>query len=144
MDFYDRTGTLTCTTSDTIPPLSSHGYWTPTISCLPDGWTGGVVISADHNVVAIGRPHFGSEIFAYDGFASGHPGSGVPMLFFNAFGGSYNAGYYLQNLDPINTANLTIKYYDVNGALSCTKTAAINPLAARDVWVPDDLAANCP
>ena len=143
LDFYDRTGALTCSTSDSIPVLSSHGYWTPTIGCLPDGWTGGVVITADHNIVAIGRPHFGIEVFAYDGFAGGNLASYVPMLFFNAFGGSYNAGYYLQNLDPSNEANLTVKYYDVNGALTCTASSTIGPRAARDVWVPD-LATTCP
>ena len=61
----------------------------------------------------------------------------------NAFGGSYNSGFYLQNLDPSNTANLTIKYYDVNGNLTCTKTNSIAPLAAKDTWVPD-VIPTCP
>ena len=42
MKFYDTTGALTCTMTDSIPPLSSHGYWLPTdVTCLGASWVGG-------------------------------------------------------------------------------------------------------
>ncbi len=140
LDFYDRSGNLTWSTTDSIQPLSAHGYWLPSLSGLPNGWTGGVVISADHNVVALGRPHFGSEVFAYSGPESGTVVESLPMLFANAYGGSYNSGFYLQNIDSSQTANFTIKFFDVNGNLTYVMTDSLGPLAAKDYWVPDVLA----
>ena len=86
--YYDSTGILTCTVPDSIAPLASKGYWLPGLaaSCLPDGWVGGVVVTSDHNIVAIGRPHIGAEVMTYDSFSSGSLASYIPMLFKDAFG----------------------------------------------------------
>ena len=142
IDYYDRNGSLTCTHADTISSLSSHAYWS-VLECTPNGWTGAAVITANHNIVALGRPHFGAEIFAYNGFTAGALQQYLPMLFSNAYGGSYNSAFYVQNLDTSQTANLTIKYYDTNGNLTCTKTDSINAMAAKETWVPDVVPA-CP
>ena len=142
--YYDSTGALTCTvTDDTIAPLASKGYWLPGLaaSCLPDGWVGGAVITSDKNIVANGRPHIGAEVMTYDSFSSGSLTSYLPMLFKNAYGGSYDSAFYVQNVDPANTATLTIKYYDSAGALTCTVTVRrllhLPPRATGcPVWLP--------
>jgi hypothetical protein len=59
----------------------------------------------------------------------------LPMLFKNAFGGSYNAAFYLQNTET-STANVTIKFYDSSGILSCVKSASIPALSIAGYWVP--------
>jgi hypothetical protein len=42
----------------------------------------------------------------------------------------------VQNVHDINTANITIKYYDSNGVLNCTKTDTLASLASKGYWVP--------
>jgi len=138
--YYDNNGVLNCTKADTIAPLASKGYWLPSVTCdsgsLPTGWVGGVKIESDQPIVAVGRPHIGAEVMTYNGFAAGDTSTYIPMLFKGAFGGSYNAAFYVQNVDESNTANVTIKYYDSNGVLNCTKADTISPLASKGYWVP--------
>jgi len=140
LNFFDSNGVLNCTRSDTLAPLASKGYWLPSMTCdsgsLPAGWTGGVVVLANQPIVAVGRPHIGSEVMTYTGFASGSLSTYIPMLFKGAFGGSYNAAFYVQNVHTVYTANITIKYYDSNGALNCTKADTLAPLASKGYWVP--------
>jgi len=133
--FYNASGGLTCTKSDTILPGSSKGYWLPSESCLPSGWVGSVKVESDQPVVVIGRPHLGSSITAYDGIGSGGTSVSVPMLFKQMWG-SYDSALYIENVDPGNTANVTTRFYDVNGNLSCTKTDTIGPLATLSYWLP--------
>ena len=143
--YYTSAGALTCTVSgETIAPLASKGYWLPSLSaaCLPDGWVGGVVITSDKNVVANGRPHINGEVMTYDSFSAGSLTSYLPMLFKNAYGGSYDSAFYVQNVDPANTATLTIKYYDSAGALTCTASDTVAPFASKGYWLPG-LAATC-
>jgi len=134
---------LNCTKTDTIAALASKGYWVPAATCdsgtLPNGWVGGVVVTSDQPIVAVGRPHIGTQVTTYTGFPAGSLSSYVPMLFKGAFG-SYDSAYYVQNVHESNTANITIKYYDSNGVLNCTKTDTIAPLASKGYWVP---AATC-
>ena len=138
--YYDSTGILKCTKADTIAPLASRGYWLPSVTCdtgsLPAGWVGGAVVTSDQPIVAVGRPHVGGEVMTYDGFASGSLSTYVPMLFKGAFGGSYNAAFYVQNAHASNTASITIKYYDSSGLLKCTKADTVAPLASKGYWVP--------
>ncbi len=136
ISYYTSEGSLTCTVNDTIAARSSKGYWLPSVSCLPVGWVGGAVVTSTQNIVTVGRPHVGSEVMTYDGFASGNTTSYLPMLFKNAFGGTYNAAFYIQNVSAVNTANVTIKYYDETGALSCTITDTIAALASKGYWLP--------
>jgi hypothetical protein len=58
------------------------------------------------------------------------------MLFKNAFGGTYNSGFYLQNTDPSNAADVTVKFYDTSGNLSCTRHDSIPALATLGYWLP--------
>lgn len=134
--YYDGAGTLNCTVNDTVSPLASKGYWLPSVGCLADGWVGGVVVTSDRNVVTVGRPHIGAEVMTYDGFSSGSTTASIPMLFKNAFGGSYDSAFYVQNLNTSNTANISIKYYDSAGSLSCTVNDTVSPLASRGYWLP--------
>ena len=62
------------------------------------------MITSDKNIVANGRPHIGAEVMTYDSFSSGSLTSYLPMLFKNAFGGSYDFAFYVQNVDTTNTA----------------------------------------
>lgn len=142
--YYDSAGNLNCTKNDTISPRASKGYWLPTETCtsgsLPAGWVGGVVVTSDQPVVAVGRPHIGAEVMTYDGVPSGGTTSYIPMLFNGAFGGTYNSAFYIQNVHASNIANIAIKYYDSAGNLQCTKNDTISPLASKGYWVP---AATC-
>jgi glucose/arabinose dehydrogenase len=137
IDFYDPDGNLSCTKSDTILPLSSRGYWLPSESCLPANWYGGVVVTSDKNIVAVGRPHLGSEVTTYNGFAGGSLTMYAPTLF-KHFNSTYDSALYIQNVDPSNTANITIKFYDPSGVLSCTKTDSIPPRSSKGYWLPSE------
>lgn len=134
--YYNGAGALNCTVNDTVSPLSSKGYWLPSVGCLTDGWVGGVVVTSDRNIIAVGRPHIGAEVMTYDGFSAGSTNSYVPMLFKNAYGGTYDAALYVQNVDSVNTANIAINYYDNTGALSCTVNDTVSPLASKGYWLP--------
>lgn len=139
INFYNTTGTLACTKQDTLAALASKGYWIPTVTCdsgaLPAGWTGSVIVTSTQNIIAVARPHLGTEIMTYNGIVSGSLSNYIPMLFNNAFG-SYNSAFYLQNLDPSNTTTVIVKFYDSSGNLSCTRQDVIAPLASRGYWVP--------
>ena len=136
IQYYDTDGNLTCSRDDSLLPLSSHGYWIPS-ECVPDGWVGGAVITANHDIVAVGRPHLGSRITTYDGFASGSMTAYTPMLFKNAWG-SYDSALYVQNVDPDYSAGITIKYYDTDGNLTCSHDDNIPPLSSHGYWIPSE------
>jgi hypothetical protein len=137
IDYYDSTGQLTCSVSDeTLLPLASKGYWMPAVDCLPVGWVGGAVITADKNIVALGRPHIGSQVTTYNGFGAGQTSLRVPMLFKGAFGGSYNAALYIQNTDMSESASIRINYYDANGDLTCFVDDSLSALASKGYWLP--------
>jgi len=138
IEFYDNTGALSCTKNDTILALGSKGYWLPGEACLTAGWVGGVSITSDQPITVIGRPHIGTEVMAYNGFSSGSLTSSIPMLFKDAFGGTYDSAFYIQNVDASNIANVTIRYYDSNGVLSCTKNDTIASFASKGYWVPSE------
>lgn len=137
--FYDTNGNLSCTKVDSLATLASKGYWLPTLTCssgsLPSGWSGSVAISSTQNIVAVGRPHLGNEIMTYTGVASGSSSSYIPMLFNNAFG-TYNAAFYIQNLDSITNASVTVRFYDSSGNLSCTLNDSIKPQSSKGYWLP--------
>ena len=139
MKYYDSNGSLTCTQNDTIPALASRGYWLPSLNCLGSSWVGGVVVTSNRAVVAVGRPHIGTQITTYDGFATGNTTTAAPMLFKDAFGGNYDAALYVQNVSG-NSASVTMKYYDSNGSLTCTQNDTIPALASRGYWLP---SLNC-
>jgi len=133
--FYDTDGNLSCTLTDSIPAQSSHGTWVPDLTCLPASWVGGLVVTSNRDIVGVGRPHIGTEITTYNGFASGSLTMYVPMLFKAIWG--YDSAFYIQNLDPTNAANVTEKFYDTDGNLSCTMTDSIPRLSSHGTWVPD-------
>jgi hypothetical protein len=137
LNYYDTQGNLICNAPDTVPPLASRGYWMPAVSCLPEGWVGSVAITSSAPIAAVARLHIGSEIMTYNGFAGGNLNTFVPMLFKKAFGGSYNAALYVQNVDASRTANITIQYYDSNGNLTCSVADSVAPLASGGYWLPD-------
>ena len=63
-------------------------------------------VTANRNIVAVGRPHIGTQITTYSGFAAGGLSMTVPMLFKQAYG-TYDSALYVQNVDPVNTASIT-------------------------------------
>ena len=138
IQYYDNLGALSCTVAGTISPLSSKGYWVPGESCLPAGWIGSVVVTSDQPIVAVGRPHVGAEVMTYDSFSSGSLVSYLPMLFKGAFDGSYDFAFYIQNVDPSSTANLTINFYDGTGLLRCSKVDTVASFATKGYWVPGE------
>jgi hypothetical protein len=138
LKYYDSSGALTCSKTDTIEPLASKGYWVPSAICdfgaLPAGWVGGVVVTSDQPIVGVGRPHIGTQVTTYNGFTAGNPNIYLPMLFSNAWG-SYNSAFYVQNTESAN-ASVTIKLYDTNGTLACTRIDTIPALSTKGYWVP--------
>jgi hypothetical protein len=137
IDYYDSTGQLTCSVSgETLAPLASKGYWLPSVGCLPAGWVGGAMITADKDVVAIGRPHIGAQVTTYNGFSGGAASLRVPMLFKGAFGGSYNAALYVQNTDVSQDANIRINFYDTSGNLTCYVEDSLAAQASKGYWLP--------
>ena len=137
IDFYDSNGNLTCSLlGESIAARATKGYWMPSVACLPTGWVGGAVISADRAVVAVGRPHVGAEVATYGGFGSGSTEMYLPMLFNDAFGGSYDSAMYVQNTSGSSAANVTFKFYDTLGNLSCFKTTNIPAGATVGYWLP--------
>jgi hypothetical protein len=94
------------------------------------------VVTSSQPIVTIGRPHIGAQITTYNGFSAGDVSSYVPMLFKDAFGGSYDAAFYVQNVNAAATAAIAIEYYDSAGDLSCTVKDTVAPLASKGTWVP--------
>ena len=137
INYFDAGGAATCSVDDTIAPLASHGYWTPAETCLPDGWVGGAEVTSDHPIVAVGRPHIGSQVTTYNGFSGGSRSANVPMLFKNAFGGSYDSALYIQDLNATTDASVTIDFYDSEGNLTCARLGETIPkLSSKGYWLP--------
>jgi hypothetical protein len=140
--YYKTDGTLSCTDTDTVLPLASKGYWLPTLlstECLPsglaDGWIGGVVVTSDVDIVAIGRPHVGAQVTTYDGFISGSMSSYLPMLFKDAYSGSYDSTFYIQNTEG-SAATVITKFYDSTGALTCSRNDTLTAFSTLSLWLP--------
>lgn len=138
--YYNSSGVENCTVVDTVAPRASKGYWLPAETCLADGWVGGAVVTSDIPVVAVGRPHIGAQVTTYSGFSGGGTSQYLPMLFRDAFGGSYDSAFYVQNTTS-NAATVTVNFYDTNGNLSCTRTDAISSRATLGYWLP---SVTCP
>ncbi len=153
IDFYDATGNYTCTLVDPNPVGSNvtRGYWMSSIKNVAgqcekgatgagfaaSGWAGSAVITStgSSEIVAIGRPHMGNEVAAYNGFSSGSTNNYLPMLFRDIWG--YNAAMYIQNISTANTS-ITIDFYDAQGNYTCTydDPTPLEPNATRGYWVP--------
>ena len=75
---------------------------------LPAGWLGrrrcGDFGSTD--IVAVGRPHVGTQVTTYPGIGSGGNNLYLPMLFKNAFGGSYNSALLYPEHDRLPTLRM--------------------------------------
>jgi hypothetical protein len=94
-----------------------------------------VVITSDVDIVAIGRPHIGAQVTTYNGFTSGSSNSYLPMLFKDAFSGSYDSAFYIQNTEAA-AANVITKFYDSTGALTCTRNDTLPAFSTLSLWVP--------
>jgi hypothetical protein len=140
IQYYNSLGQLNCTDYDSIPSFASKGYWVPAESCLPPGWVGGVRVTSTYPIVTVARPHIGAQVTTYAGSPGGANSMYVPMLFKGAFGGSYNAAFYVQNVDinPSHIASISIKYYDSAGNLSCETADTVASLASKGYWVPGE------
>jgi hypothetical protein len=139
IQYLNTDGTVACTKADTLGANASKGYWSLGVTCdtgsLPSGFVGGVKVTSDQAIVAVGRAHLGTQITSYGGFAGGSTSAYVPMLFKGAFGGTYNAALYLQNTTG-NTASVTIQYRDNAGALAATQNVTLDPGAISSIWLP--------
>ena len=130
LDFFDTNGSHTCTMTDTIPPLSSHGFGSSGLTCLPNGWKGslkikstnGKLLSAIARIILGDLP--GTDVTTYIGIENGSTKSFVPMLFKNTWG-LYQSAVYIQNIDTNNTATIKMDFYDTNGNRICTMTDSI-------------------
>ncbi|MGE5375432.1 MAG: hypothetical protein ACM3XO_10275 [Bacteroidota bacterium] len=92
-------------------------------------------MTSDQPVVGVGRPHIGAQVTTYNGFTTNSANSSLLMLFKDAFGGSYDSAFYLQNTGSTQ-ATVTVKFYDTLGNLTCTRQDAISALSTLGYWVP--------
>ncbi len=140
IEYLNLDGTVACTDNDTLAANASKGYWSLTVTCdtgsLPMGFVGGVKVTSDQNILAVGRAHLGSQITTYNGFAGGAGTAYVPMLFKNAFsGGSYKSALYLQNVGG-SSADVTIEYVNEAGSVVATQNVTLNAGAISSIWLP--------
>ncbi len=139
IEYLNLDGTVACTDTDTLAANASKGYWSKQVICdtgsLPAGFVGGVKVTSNQAILTVGRPHLGTQITTYNGFAGGATTAYVPMLFRKAFGGSYNAALYLQNVSG-SSADVTIDYVDNAGAVAATQNVTLAAGAITNAWLP--------
>lgn len=136
MSFYAESGALTCSiTGQTIAARGIRNYWLPSETCVPAGWSGGVTITSDQNLVGLARIHVGSQISTYAGFNAASSQAYVPMVFRRAFVDNYSSALYIQNVTN-NPATVTISYRRNDGTETCTETLNLPARAAGRLWTP--------
>ena len=135
VEYVDNNGTVAATQEVTLAAGAISSIWLPGVAGLPDGFVGGARIVATQDIIAVGRPHLGSEITAYNGTPVGSTNAYLPMLFRNAYAAPYNAAFYIQNVTG-NAATVNISFYDDAGMLSCIKTIDLAPNATIGFWMP--------
>jgi hypothetical protein len=135
IEYVNDAGAVAATQNVTLDAGAISSIWLPGVAGLPDGFVGGARITATQDVVAVGRPHLGAEITAYNGTPAGSLNAYLPMLFKNAYAAPYQAAFYLQNTTG-NAANVDISFYDSAGVLSCVKTISLAPNATQGFWMP--------
>jgi hypothetical protein len=135
IDYLDNAGAVAATQTVNLEAGAIASIWLPGVAGLPSGFVGGARITSDQPIVAVGRPHLGAEITAYNGAISGAQTAYLPMLFKNAFAAPYNAAFYVQNTTA-NAATVDISFYDDAGVLSCIKTINLAAFATQGFWMP--------
>jgi hypothetical protein len=140
IQYLDASGAVVCTDNDILGAHASKGYWSLSVACdsgsLPTGFVGGVKVNSNQAVVAVARLHLNNgQITTYNGLANGATSVYVPMLFRNAFGGTYNTALYLQNVSGA-SATVTVEYLGSNGALAATQTLSLGAGAIGSLWLP--------
>jgi hypothetical protein len=135
IEYVDNNGAVAATQNVTLASGAISGIWLPSVPGLPDGFVGGARITSTQNIIAVGRPHLGTEITAYNGAPLGSTTAYLPMLFKNAFAAPYNAAFYIQNVTG-NPAMVDISFYDDAGTLSCIKTVSLAANATQGFWMP--------
>ena len=91
------------------------------------------MVTSNVDIVAIGRPHIGAQVTTYNGFTAGSLSSYLPMLFKDAFGGSYDSAFYIQNTEAT-AATVITKFYDNTGALTCTRSDTLAAFSTLSLW----------
>jgi hypothetical protein len=138
-EYLNLDGGVVCTKGDTLGANASKGYWSLGVTCdngsLPSGFVGGVKVTSTQPILTVGRAHLGSQITTYNGFTGGATNAYVPMLFRKAFGGSYNAALYLQNVSG-SSASVTIEYLDGAGNVAATQNIVLEAGAIGSIWLP--------
>ncbi len=139
IEYLNLDGTVACTDNDILGANASRGYWSLQVICdigsLPMGFVGGVKVTSTEDILTVGRPHLGEQITTYNGFSGGSSSAYVPMLFRKAFGGSYNAALYLQNVSG-GSAGITIQYVGNDGAIAATQNVNLAAGAIGSIWLP--------
>ncbi len=135
IEYRDNAGVLAATQNVTLAAGAISSIWLPTVAGLPDGFVGGAVISSTQPVIAVGRPHLGFEITAYNGAPAMAGVAYLPMLFKNAYAAPYQAAFYLQNASA-NAATASVFFYNEVGDLLCVKGVNIAANATVGFWTP--------
>jgi hypothetical protein len=135
IEYLDSAGTVVATQNMTLAANAISSIWLPSVAGLPDDFAGGARISATQEIIAVGRPHLGSEITTYNGAPGGSLNAYLPMLFKNAYAAPYQSAFYVQNTSG-SAANVEISFYDNAGVLSCTKSIDLAAGATEGFWMP--------
>jgi hypothetical protein len=134
IEYLNSAGAVAATQNVTLAANAISSIWLPSVVGLADDFAGGARITSTQNVIAVGRPHLGSEISAYNGAPVGSLNAYLPMLFKNAYS-SYQSAFYIQNTSG-SAANVDISFYDSAGVLSCVKSIDLAAGAIQGFWMP--------
>lgn len=137
VEYLGSNGALAATQTLSLGAGAIGSLWLPSVPGLADGFVGGARITSTQAIVAVARPHLGNEVMAYNGAPAGGLAAYLPMLFKDAFGGGYDAALYIQNTNSASPANLTMRFFDTTGSLSCLKQALLPAGATVGYWLPD-------
>jgi len=147
VEFYDASGTLVVSDTNTIPANDSISY-TQNPCCeplgLPDGFRGSVVISSDQPVAAIGNQFvMSTETYPTPYIAAAYGGEDTPdthwelPLMFRQYN-TWDSRYAVQNTSSV-TATVNITYTTIPaGSVAKTDSVAIAPNGALYRALYDD------
>lgn len=132
IEYYDLNGTLVEATVFSISPGATQVIWPLPV---PDGFAGSAVVSSSEPVVAVVN-EVGSGVFgSHNGVNESATPVYLPLIMRGNYG--WDTWFAVQNA-MTDTADVTLRFYDMSGALVETITDTIPALASRYYDQSDD------
>lgn len=129
IEFYDASGNIIKTVSDSIPANASKSYFVPNITGLPDAGRFSVVVSSSEELLALvnqvtaagASPNVAST---HSGFAGSDVGSPLYLPWVVVGYYNYNSMFAVQNAGGENTT-ITVEFFQ-SGSSTATRTYTFN------------------